>query len=79
MFRPEWLKISKNSVVSADFTGTVIGSEFLGAFTRYKIQLENQNQIITADEPTVSAEEIKIGDKVGIFVLKKCDLPIQEK
>ena len=79
MFRPEWLKISKNSVVSADFTGTVIGSEFLGAFTRYKIQLENQNQIMTADEPTVSAEEIKIGDKVGIFVLKKCDLPIQEK
>ncbi len=79
MFRPEWLKISKNSVVSADFTGTVLGSEFLGAFTRYKIQLENQNQIVTADEPTVSAEEIKIGDKVGIFVLKKCDLPIQEK
>lgn len=79
MFRPEWLKISKNSVDSADFTGTVIGSEFLGAFTRYKIQLENQNQIVTADEPTVSAEEIKIGDKVGIFVLKKCDLPIREK
>lgn len=79
MFRPEWLKISKNSVYSADFAGTVLGSEFLGAFTRYKIQLENQNQIITADEPTVSAEEIKTGDKVGIFVLKKCDLPLQEK
>lgn len=79
MFRPEWLKISKNSVYSADFAGTVLGSEFLGAFTRYKIQLENQKQIITADEPTVSAEEIKTGDKVGIFVLKKCDLPLQEK
>ncbi len=79
MFRPEWLKISKNPVDSADFAGTVLGSEFLGAFTRYKIQLENQNQIITADEPTVSAEEIKTGDKVGIFVLKKCDLPLLEK
>ena len=79
MFRPEWLKISKNPAGSPDFTGTVLGSEFLGAFTRYKIQLESQSQIITADEPTVSAEEIKIGDKVGIFVLKKCDLPIQEK
>lgn len=79
MFRPEWLKISKNPVGSADFAGTVLGSEFLGAFTRYKIQLESQSQIITADEPTVSAEEIKIGDKVGISVLKKCDLPLQEK
>ncbi len=79
MFRPEWLKISKNSVDSADFAGTVLGIEFLGAFTRYRIQLKDQNQIITADEPTVSTEEIKTGDTVGIFVLKECVLPIQEK
>ncbi len=79
MFRPEWLKISKNSVDSADFTGTVLGIEFLGAFTRYRIQLKDQNQIITADELTVSTEEIKTGDTVGIFVFKECVLPIQEK
>ena len=75
MFRPEWLKISKNRIDSAELEGTVLGSEFLGAFTRYKIQLKNQNKIIIADEPTVSAEEIKIGDAVGIFIQKECKLP----
>lgn len=75
MFRPEWLKISKNRIDSAELEGTVLGSEFLGVFTRYKIQLKNQNKIIIADEPTVSAEEIKIGDVVGIFIQKECKLP----
>lgn len=75
MFRPEWLKISKNRIDSAELEGAVLGSEFLGAFTRYKIQLKNQNKIIIADEPTVSAEEIKIGDVVGIFIQKECKLP----
>ncbi len=79
MFRPEWLKISKNKIDSACLKGAVKSAEFLGAFTRYKIQLEKQNQIIIADEPTISAEEIKIGDNVGIFVLKECELPILEK
>lgn len=69
MFRPEWVKISKSNVDSADLKGTVVANEFLGASTRYKIQLEKQNQIIIADEPTVLTEEIKNGDKVGIFIL----------
>ncbi len=79
MFRPEWLKISKNRIDCADLQGAVVSAEFLGAFTRYKIQLEDQKQIITADEPTVSAEEIKTGDSVGIFILKECEMPVSEK
>lgn len=71
MFRPEWIKISKQKIPSEGaLKGTVISAEFLGAVTRYKIQLENQ-QVITADEPTVSSEEIKTGDLVAVFILKE--------
>ena len=71
MFRPEWIKISKQKIPSKGaLKGTVVSAEFLGAVTRYKIQLENQ-QVITADEPTVSSEEIKTGDLVAVSILKE--------
>ena len=71
MFRPEWIKISKQKIPSEGaFKGTVVSAEFLGAVTRYKIRLENQ-QVITADEPTVSSEEIKTGDLVAVSILKE--------
>lgn len=73
MIRPEWVKISSGNIDSADFAGTVLGAEFLGSFTRYKIQLEDK--IFIADQPTSFAEEILPGEKAGIFVLKECNLP----
>lgn len=73
MIRPEWVKISSSNIDSADFTGTVLSAEFLGSFTRYKIQLEDE--IFIADQPTSFAEEILPGEKAGIFVLKECSLP----
>lgn len=72
MFRPEWVKISKSGIDSADFAGTVVGKEFLGAFTKYKIQVEDK--IFAASQLTASTEEIFPGEKAGIFVLKECDL-----
>lgn len=74
MIRPEWVKISSDNIDSADFTGTVLNAEFLGSFTRYKIQLEDK--IFIADQPTSFAEEILPGEKAGIFVLKECSLPL---
>lgn len=74
MIRPEWVKISSSNIDSADFTGTVLSAEFLGSFTRYKIQLEDK--IFIADQPTSFAEEILPGEKAGIFVLKECSLPL---
>ena len=73
MIRPEWVKISSSNIDSADFSGTVLSAEFLGSFTRYKIQLEDK--IFIADQPTSFAEEILPGEKAGIFVLKECSLP----
>ncbi len=73
MIRPEWVKISSGNIDSADFTGTVLSAEFLGSFTRYKIQLEDK--IFIVDQPTSFAEEILPGEKAGIFVLKECSLP----
>lgn len=73
MIRPEWVKISSSNIDSADFSGTVLSAEFLGSFTRYKIQLEDK--IFIADQPTSFAEEILPGEKAGIFMLKECSLP----
>ena len=72
MFRPEWVKISKSGIGSADFAGTVVGKEFLGAFTKYKIQVEDK--IFAASQLTACAEEFFPGEKAGIFILKECDL-----
>ena len=51
---------------------SVVGKEFLGAFTKYKIQVEDK--IFSASQLTACAEEIFPGEKAGIFILKECDL-----
>lgn len=70
LVRPEWIALSKEkNGASADFTGTVVSKEFLGAFLRYRINFEDQE--IVVDQNPISSEPIAPGDKVGIKILKK--------
>ncbi|MDY2842793.1 MAG: ABC transporter ATP-binding protein [Treponema sp.] len=71
MVRPEWIRLEKNSV-GAEFYGIVESSEFLGAFTRYKVSLDGK--ILAVDQPTVFSEKISKGDKVGIFFQRKLEM-----
>lgn len=71
MVRPEWIRLEKN-FADAEFYGTVESSEFLGAFTRYKVSLDGK--IIAVDQPTVLSEKISKGDKVGIFFQRKLEM-----
>ena len=75
MVRPEWIRLEKdcaNVTANAEFYGTVESSEFLGAFTRYKVFLDGK--ILAVDQPTVLSEKIKKGDKVGIFFQRKLEM-----
>ncbi len=71
MVRPEWIRLEKDCV-SAEFYGTVESSEFLGAFTRYKVSLDGK--VIAVDQPTVLSEKINKGNKVGIFFQRKLEM-----
>ncbi len=81
MVRPEWIRLEKDSV-KADFFGIVESSEFLGAFTRYRISLVEKSpggeisagKTFVVDEPTVLSSEIRNGDRVGISFLRKAEI-----
>ena len=51
MIRPEWFTISKVKK-EFSFTGKIVSVEFLGSYTRYKVKLNNLNQIVTCDNMT---------------------------
>lgn len=70
LVRPEWINLTKNSIIINKYKGIITAKEFFGSNTRFKVQIEKTDnvpaQIITVNQTTVSAESMKIGDKVGI-------------
>ena len=70
LVRPEWINLTKNSIIISKYKGIITAKEFFGSNTRFKVQIEKTDnvpvQIITVNQTTVSAESMNIGDKVGI-------------
>lgn len=70
LIRPEWISLTKSALVTCRQKGTIVSKEFLGANTRYKVQLEGPEgmpeQVLLVDQATVSAESLAVGDKVGL-------------
>ena len=70
LVRPEWINLTKNSIIINKYKGIITAKEFFGSNTRFKVQIEKTDnvpvQIITVNQTTVSAESMNIGDKVGI-------------
>lgn len=69
MVRPEWFSISKVKNESS-FKGKVISVEFLGLYTRYKVELDGSNQIVTVDSMTFK-EKFSENDSVFLTADKK--------
>ena len=69
MIRPEWFTISK---IQKEFslTGKIVSVEFLGSYTRYKVKLNNLNQIVTCDNMTFD-EKFSEMDTVFLIPNKK--------
>lgn len=72
MVRPEWIKLEKKENEDA-LKGIVTGCEFLGAVTRYTVELSD-GKTITADRSTVFEEKINKGEKVSVVLLKAVEL-----
>ena len=70
LVRPEWINLTKNSIIINKYKGIITAKEFFGSNTRFKVQIEKTDnvpaQTITVNQTTVSAESMNIGDKVGI-------------
>ena len=70
LVRPEWINLTKNSIIINKYKGIITAKEFFFFITRFKVQIEKTDnvpvQIITVNQTTVSAESMNIGDKVGI-------------
>lgn len=69
MIRPEWFTISKVKK-EFSFTGKIVSVEFLGSYTRYKVKLNNLNQIVTCDNMTFD-EKFSEMDTVFLIPNKK--------
>lgn len=69
MIRPEWFTISKVKKESS-FTGKIVSVEFLASYTRYKVKLNNLNQIVTCDNMTFD-EKFSEMDTVFLIPNKK--------
>lgn len=69
MIRPEWFTISKVKK-KFSFTGKIVSVEFLGSYTRYKVKLNNLNQIVTCDNMTFD-EKFSEMDTVFLIPNKK--------
>lgn len=69
MIRPEWFTISKVKK-GFSFTGKIVSVEFLGSYTRYKVKLNNLNQIVTCDNMTFN-EKFSEMDTVFLIPNKK--------
>ena len=65
MIRPEWFTISKVKK-EFSFTGKIVSVEFLGSYTRYKVKLNNLNQIVTCDNMTFDE---KFSEKDTVFLI----------
>lgn len=72
MVRPEWIKLEKKENEDA-LKGIVTDCEFLGAVTRYTVELAD-GKTITADRSTVFEERINKGERVSVVLLKAVEL-----
>ena len=72
MVRPEWIEIFPADFSKEGQKGVVTDVEFLGSFTRYKVQVDEK--IVLVDRSTVLQGAIKIGDEVRINILNECRL-----
>lgn len=84
MIRPEWFslndEISSNSPVisssveKSTISGTVLSCEFLGAKTRFVVELENKTQIIIVDLNTFESKNIKIGKEIFLKIFHSVEI-----
>lgn len=72
MVRPEWIEIFPADFFKEGQKGVVTDVEFLGSFTRYKVQVDGKTVLV--DKNTVLQGAIKIGDEVRINILNECRL-----
>ncbi len=72
MVRPEWIEIFPADFSKEGQKGVVTDIEFLGSFTRYKVQVDGKTVLV--DKNTVLQGAIKIGDEVRINILNECRL-----
>lgn len=70
MVRPEWIEIFPADFSKEGQKGVVTEVEFLGSFTRYKVQVDGKTVLV--DKNTVLQGAIKIGDEVRINILNEC-------
>ena len=70
MVRPEWIEIFPADFSKEGQKGVVTDVEFLGSFTRYKVQVDGKTVLV--DKNTVLQGAIKIGDEVRINILNEC-------
>lgn len=70
MVRPEWIEIFPADFSKEGQKGVVTDVEFLGSFTRYKVQVDGKTVLV--DKSTVLQGAIKIGDEVRINILNEC-------
>ena len=70
MVRPEWIEIFPADFSKEGQKGVVTEIEFLGSFTRYKVQVDGKTVLV--DKNTVLQGAIKIGDEVRINILNEC-------
>lgn len=81
MIRPEWFETApaplayEQGLVPASailLSGTILAEQFLGSKSRFVIQTSNteSKETITADFDTISAENLRIGDRITIRAKK---------
>ena len=81
MIRPEWFEIApaplayEQGLVPASailLSGTILAEQFLGSKSRFVIQTSNteSKETITADFDTISAENLRIGDRITVRAKK---------
>lgn len=81
MIRPEWFETApaplayEQGLVPASailLSGTILAEQFLGSKSRFVIQTSNteSKETITADFDTISAENLRIGDRITVRAKK---------
>lgn len=73
MVRPEWFSLSQKE--SADITGVIKSTLFLGNRTRLIVENSaSSEQNITADIPTLEAQNLQKGQDVFLKIVHKCTI-----
>jgi len=72
VIRPEWLEICKTG--KGDFTGKILGVDFLGDISRFQVKIEEVNKIFDVDAKTLDCEDFQIGQIVGLQINRKWKL-----